>query len=123
MGMLNRLAHFSHRRPQALPPSILVTQDSLQFVRGDQLLQSVRWSDIKKIITYKYDLFTTDDICVGFLAEKDAEMWLEINKDWDGFPVATNRMESLFTSIPKDWFHSVMVPAFERKETVLWESS
>ena len=106
-----------------MSPSVQVIQDGLQVVRSGKILGSIRWSDIKKIITYKYDLFSIDEICVGFLTALDADSWLEISEQWSGFQEATDKLEERFPSIPKDWYGKVMVPAFESKETVLWESS
>ena len=123
MGIVNRLAEVFRQKPPEPPPSIRVTQDGLDILRGDDMLASVRWSDVKKIIAYKYDLFATDEICIGFLASPDADSWLEISEHWSGFSEATNMMEAIFPSIPKNWYTQIMVPAFERKETVLWDGS
>ena len=123
MGIVNRLAKAFRRKPPAPPPSIRVTQDGLDILREDDVLASVRWSDVKKIIAYKYDLFATDEICIGFLASSDAASWPEINEQWSGFREAATKMEAIFPSIPKDWYVEIMVPALECKETVLWEGS
>lgn len=119
--MINRLVSLFHKKPALPVPRVQTTEDGIQVVSAGEILASVQWCHVKKIITYKYDLLTTDVICVGFLTEKDAHSWLEISEDWHGFREATDRMESRFPSIPKDWFVNVMVPAFERRERVLYE--
>jgi hypothetical protein len=123
MRILNQLAKLFHQEPPAAPPSVHVTKDGLQVLRNGEVLAHVRWSDVKRIIAYKYDLFGTDEICVGFLTAPDADSWLEISEEWAGFLEATSKMEMSFPTIPKDWYNEIMVPAFERKETVLWVSS
>jgi len=123
MGMPNLLAKFIYREPPVQPPTVRVVEDGLQVIRGVDVLASARWSDVKQIITYKHDLFSTDEIRVGFLAATEADSWLEISEEWSGFKEAIARMEELFPSIPGDWFWEVAVPAFDRKETVLWEDS
>lgn len=122
MGIMNRLAGLFRQGPPAVAPCVRVGEDGLQVVRGGKVLASVRWSDVKRIIAYKYDCFSTDEICVGLLTSPDAESWLEISEQWPGFREAVARMEARFPSIPEDWLAQVMVPAFERKETVLWEA-
>ena len=102
---------------------VIVTADGLEVMRDRDLLATVRWSEVRKIIAYKYDLFAYDEICIGFLKEPDADGWLEISEEWKGFREAIRRMEEIFPSIPKDWFNEIMVPAFERKETVIYQSS
>ena len=80
MGVWNRLAKVFRRKPAVPPTSVQVTEDGLQIVYKDEILASVRWADVKRIITYKYDLITTDEICVGFPTAADAESWLEISE-------------------------------------------
>jgi len=121
--MFKSLAKLFHRKPQLPPPHVRTTQEGIQVMRGGEKLSLVRWCEVKKIIAYKYALYTTDEVCVAFLTQKDADSWLEINEDWEGFREATDQMVSLFPSIPKDWFCNVSIPAFERKETVLYEES
>lgn len=99
----------------------LIGEDGLQVIREDDILGSVNWVDIKKIIVYKYDNFTTDEICVGLLTALDADSWLEISEECSGFMEAVEKMREVFPSIPEDWYIEVMVPVFERKETVLWQ--
>jgi len=121
MGILKRLARLFRPAAPAPRPSVRVTEDGLELVRAGQVVASLRWSDVRKIITYKYDLFSTDEICVGFLTAPDAEAWFEISEEWPGFLAAVEKMEELFPSIPENWYRDVMVPVFARKETVLWE--
>ena len=122
-AVLQRMASYAALKsePNPVPPSVRVTQDGLQVVRSDEILASLRWADVRKIVTYKHDLFSTDEICLGFLTASNADAWLEISEEWPGFLEATAKMEELFPSISKGWYNAIMVPAFERKETVLWE--
>jgi len=121
-GILGRLAKLFRREPLRPPPIVRTSEDGLEVIRCGETLASVRWRDVRKIITYKYDLFSTDEICVGFFTDEDADTWLEISEEWKGFLEAVEMMERWFPSIPRNWFNEVMVPAFERKETVLYES-
>jgi len=121
MGTLNRLAKILREESPTPPLSVRVTQEGLEVVRAGETLASVRWCDVTTILAYKYDLFTTDEICVGFLTSPDADSWLEISEEWRGFREATDKMDELFPGIPRKWYSAVMVPGFERKETVLWQ--
>ncbi len=82
---------------------------------------AIRWDEIARIITYKYDLFSTDEICIGFLTDKNVEPWVEIREEWEGFLEACKEMKRRFPTIPEDWYSEIMVPVFDRKETVLYE--
>ena len=122
----DRLAELLHRKPCAsrMPRAFVrLTQGGLEVgPTGEETVASVRWSDVRRIIAYKHDLFGTDEICVGFLTAADADSWLEVSEEWSGFREAVNKMEELFPSIPKNWYGEVSVPPFERKETVLWDA-
>jgi len=103
-------------------PSARVTDDGLAIVRENEILDSVRWDDVRKIIAYKYDNGTTDEICLGFLAAADANKPFEISEERPGFIAASEAMQKRFPGIPENWYQEIMVPAFARKETVLYES-
>ena len=56
----------------------------------------VDWVDVKKIITYKYDLYTTDEICLGFFLGTNENIYWEIAESWVGFNVVVEKMELVF---------------------------
>lgn len=89
---------------------------------NEETLETLRWSDVRRIIAYKYDLFSYDEICVGFLTDPTADDWLEISERSDGFADAMKFVEARFPSIPDRWFWDVSRPAFVRNETVLWDA-
>ncbi len=98
------------------------TREFLQVVRGSDVLATVRWSDIREILAYKYDRVNTDEICLGFVTKESTSDWLEISEEWEGFQEAMEVMQMVFPSIEGNWFGRVMIPAFKRNETVLWRS-
>lgn len=121
MGLLKRVAgYFQTRQPRILP-AVEVLDNGFRMVHGETVLTTIHWSDVKKIVAYKNDLWTFDEICVGFVTEPNADEWWEICEDWPGFNEVCGRMRSYFPSIPEDWYQKVMHPAFARNETVLWE--
>lgn len=80
----------------------------------------VRWSDIRLICTYKRDLFAYDLICIGF--ETSSGEFVEIDEQMNGFMAVVKQMEQTFPGIRSDWHRTVMLPAFEPNERVLWSS-
>lgn len=75
------------------------------------------WDDIVKIIAYKIDLLTIDEICMDIITDSKVYTITEEFHNWDTF---TKVIESRLLS-KKDWFPEVAHPAFARNETTLYE--
>ncbi len=101
-------------------PTIRLTNDGLQLTHGDKITAEISWSNVTKIITYKYDNFTTDEICVAFRTWRESDAWLEVSEEWLGFSELMKVMKQRFPEINSGWYMAVMQPPFERRETVLW---
>lgn len=113
---------FGGKRPR---PKVEIRTDEhgLKIFHGVDVRAVLHWSEVKKIIAYKYDVFTMDEICVGFFKAIDAEDWLEISENWPGFKNACETMKSVFPGIEQNWQMEVMFPPFERCETILWQEA
>ena len=109
-----------YSKSEPVRPQIRASKEGLKVVNGKELLGSFCWSEIKQIIAYKYDNFSYDEICIGFVPKQRDESWLEISEEWEGFSQAKREMETVFPSINKEWLEEITLPAFERKETVLY---
>ncbi len=107
-------------REEQARPRITTDPDGLEVHVGEYLIAGVEWIGIEKIVAYKHDLWTTDEICLGLLTDKDANEWLEISEEWDGFVEVVGQIESKFMTIPANWYAEMMVPAFRAKPTVLF---
>ena len=121
--MLRKFIRSFYAKPEKVKPQICITEEGLQVVCGKEAIGLIFWSEITQIIAYKYDNFSYDEICVGFVPKNKSDPWLEISEEWEGFLRAKEKMEEMFPSINKEWLGEIMVPAFERKETVLYEFS
>lgn len=79
---------------------------------------TVPWSTVRAIVTYKHDLFACDDICLAFkLAEGS---WVEVSEDEPGFQSLVAEVERRYPEVPRDWYRVVMVPPFATNYRVLW---
>jgi len=79
---------------------------------------TVPWSSVRAIATYKHDLFAYDDICLAFKVSD--ESWLEVSEEEPGFQSLVQEVERRYPEVPRDWFHEVMLPAFATNYRVLW---
>lgn len=86
------------------------------------VIRSVRWADVAKIQTYKLDLLTTDCICLPFEL-RSGHPPVQVPEEWKGFADLFGPLAAAFPSIPKDWYVNVMTPAFETRQTVLYDAA
>ncbi len=109
------------RQAQAGEPAIEIDQTGFRLLcrRTASRLASVRWADIRSIHTFKRDLFSYDIICVGFQTAQDD--WIEVNEEMPGFSkLAFEEMPRRFDLRDREWYQSVMLPAFETNHAVIW---
>jgi hypothetical protein len=118
MSLLSRIkAMFAVVTPEALPPpapDIELTDDGFLFGA-----RRIRWSVVRRIRTYKIELFSVDCICLWF--DLDGEQPLEMTEESNGFNGFIDALLEAFPTIPPDWYGTVMQPPFERNEAVLFE--
>lgn len=88
---------------------------SYPFESGTSL---IRWPDVNRIIGYKLDLFTTDEICIELHVGDRAIRFSESTPGWYQFVA---RLQKVFPTIPKGWDMDIMVPPFATNYTVLFE--
>jgi hypothetical protein len=97
-------------------PEIIFWPNAFIITNGKVKYQIV-WDDIVKIITYKIDLWTIDEICIDIITDNKIYTISEEFHNWDTFTkVIENRLLS-----KNDWFPEVAHPAFARNETILYE--
>jgi hypothetical protein len=120
--LLAKLADRLRKQPTPPPPQIHLTEEGFDIVRNGETMESLRWRNVRKIVTFKYDNVSHDEICVAFLVDEE-NSWILISEEWNGFLKATEKMKERFPSISENWFTKVMTPVFETKKTVLFELS
>jgi hypothetical protein len=97
-------------------PDIELSDDG--FVLG---ARTVRWESVVRIRTYKLDFDTIDCVCLSF--ELNDAPAVEVTEESNGFNEVTDELQARFPGIAADWYSTVMTPAFERNETILFEKA
>lgn len=121
--MLERL----RRNRQVIPShaekrQILHGENGFEIVASGCCLFQVAWSDVREIIAFKEDLFSYDEICVGFRV-KDEDAYRIVTEEYLDFDDLLRELRYRFPGIPIDWFADVVFPAFAPNGTVLWRRS
>ena len=81
---------------------------------------SLRWNDVKTVLAYKRDLYTTDLICLGFTSPDGT---IEVDEEMQGWSQLVERLPSLLPGTPpmSDWWERVAKPPFASCVTKLFE--
>jgi hypothetical protein len=110
-------------RPSRPDPEIRVTEDGFNLLStaDGKTIATVKWVEVSRIQTWKIDLLTTDCICLLFQFHSGRAP-VQVSEEWSGFGELFEPLATSFPSIPSSWYVDVMSPAFETKQTVLFES-
>lgn len=76
------------------------------------------WADITKIIAYKTDLLTMDEVRMEIWDNKG---YITINEEqnlWKDFMI---KISQQYPEIDKEWFSKVVKYPFDRNETILYQ--
>ena len=77
----------------------------------------VEWNLIDKIIAYKVDLITIDEICFEI---EYSDKSLLITEECAGWRIFLEELLQNFPAIDKEWEEKIVKPPFERNETELY---
>jgi hypothetical protein len=118
MSFFEKLLHWS--KPREFKKRVVHLGD-FGFEIEHEGVRTVRveWASVAEITAFKKDLFSIDEVCLGFRREgRDTFSWA--GEQDVGFDALQKEIERRFPGIPPDWFGQVMTPAFEEKWTTIW---
>jgi hypothetical protein len=86
-----------------------------QFIQGHE---KIKWVDIERLIAYKADLMTVDEIRMDIIYNNQQITITEETPGWDQFVTKT---KAAFPSIQKNWDFKIIQPPFATNLIVLYE--
>ncbi len=93
--------------------------DGFSVFEEEEKKSSVRWSDALEVFAYKIDLFSVDEICIGFRVDSaGTHHW--VSEEFTGYREFLEELSQHFPGIRTDWFSDVAFPAFVENRTTLW---
>lgn len=99
---------------------IQASDDGFEAFWGDRRVESVRWSEVLRIFTYKVDCFAFDVIVLAFELRGRQEV-LEVSEEVEGFRELISAMDKAFPKGNPEWYFNLMQPAFAWNPTLLFE--
>jgi hypothetical protein len=80
--------------------------------------QKIKWTDIERLIAYKQDLLTTDEICLDIVYNNWQTTITEETPGWYQF---IEKTKIIFSTIPKNWDSEIVHPAFATNLSILYQ--
>lgn len=108
--------HIAFRQPEGW--RIEVVPGGFDVLSTKERRIPVRWGGVRRVIAYKRDLWTTDEIRLVFESD-DSEGVREISEEWPGFQDLFKEMETELGVSP-GWYLDIMTPAFEPMHRVIF---
>lgn len=94
-----------------------------EIVSQNENLGTINWhlhlNEIEEIASWKLDLWSCDEICVGFKIADSDDFYLCCESD-SGFKEMIEEVTSRFP-LKEEWRQSVMFPPLAENFTVLWK--
>lgn len=80
--------------------------------------QKIKWTDIERLIAYKKDLLTSDEICLDIIYNN----WqITITEETPGWYQFVEKLKFVFPNIPKNWDTEIVDLAFATNLTILYQ--
>lgn len=80
----------------------------------------VEWSSIDRLVGYKIDQLTIDEICLHIEFSNKTAL---VTEDYSGWREFMNELLNQFSNIDKNWEEIISKPAFKRNETELFNKN
>jgi hypothetical protein len=104
---------------QSLKRRVSFSADGFDIAAHRQPSASVSWTDVREIFGFKRDLFSVDEICLGFSINESGD-YFWVGEEDDGFDEIRREVERRFR-LDADWVGKIMKPAFVENRTILWQ--
>ena len=108
------------RRAARMPPEITLRPDGFVVASPDGREFRVRWASVIRVLAYKSDHFTTDEVVVAFRQREDPELVFEVSEEWAGFRELFEPMRREL-GITEDWYLETIGRPFATDFRVIFE--
>ena len=109
---------FFRRKPTTVRSAVL-GPDGFCIRDDARVVCRVEWSSVREIAAFKRDLFSYDELCIGFRTD-DTDRYAEVWESDPGYAELLAELPRHFAEIRTDWFEQVAHPAFATNWTTIW---
>jgi hypothetical protein len=108
------------RKPNPGIVQVQTSNDGLEAIWEDGRIETMKWSEVDRVFTYKVDCYAYDMIWLAF-ERRGHEGALHIREETKGFQNLMSALLKAFPELDPEWYVKVMQPAFAENLTVLFE--
>lgn len=118
IDLVNAVAAAPLENDPAYQDGVFSYADEFFTVKDGGEIKTFNWKEITLIAAYKIDQITTDSIIIEILADAQA---FRISDQTAGFMKFMDAAAGKLSDFRKDWFQTVVFPAFETNMTIIYE--
>jgi len=111
---------FRDRRPMCASRRISLANGGFVISQDDTELAYVRWESVAEIVVWKNDLFSYDEICIGFRLQEDDRIHIITESD-QGYSGIQSELVRHFDGVSDDWWRDVAFPPFAENMATIWK--
>lgn len=119
MTFIKRIFAWLKARQQYSIEMVTVNLDGFTY-RKDMVEETILWSEINRIITFKVDCYTIDMIWLAFVRQEN-DLVIQIREEAEGFKELMSALDVQFPTIDPEWFMKVAQPPFAENFTILFD--
>jgi hypothetical protein len=108
------------RRRPAAAPRVVLEPDGFALLDPAGEAARVRWDEVSRVITYKRDRLTTDEIVVVFVLSQDPSHPLEVSEECSGFAELFAPLEREL-GVSSEWYLRTSAKPFEPDFQLIFE--
>lgn len=112
--------HMSASEPVQLTP--IAGGLGLRHCHDGRVIWSFTWDELVEIVAFKRDMFTVDDICLGFRVKGKSDFFV-CDEEMAGWQELQETLAHRFGLNHCQWVARIMFPPFVENWTVLWARS
>jgi hypothetical protein len=105
-------------RPQM--PSLVVDEQGFSLCKAAQVTERYSWGEVGRIIAFKRDLGTYDEICMQIDIGRRA-CPLELSEEFGGYEQFAKAVEKHLPGVNREWWSQVAFPAFAENVTTIYQ--
>ncbi len=97
----------------------IFTYDDEGFtIKLKESFERILWNEIEKLVAYKMDLGTIDEICLDVVY---GEYQITITEETPGWYQFVEKTKEIFPFIAKNWDSTIVYPAFATNLTIIYQ--
>ena len=101
-------------------PTLIIDDQGFSLCKRGVVIERYRWDEIGRIVGFKLDQFTCDEICLQIDIGRRVGP-LVLSEDFEGFDQFVKMMEKNLPAVTENWWGQVAFPPFAENDVTIFQ--